>query len=138
VLDEIAKNSEEFMSQLSRLQTLVEGQWEQVVRKTAFDLYARIIKRTPFKTGRARQGWGITVNEESSDQEPGTADIDYKITDDSVIIYNNVEYISYLEDGWSKKAPEGMVAVSLADFAHHFQMQLLKTELGKMGGFVES
>jgi len=136
VLDDVAPNAEAFMNQLSQLSDLVDGEWEQIVRKSAFDLYSRIAKRTPFKTGRARGGWGITTSEVESSNEPGRMDLDFHIEDDTIIIYNNVEYISYLEDGWSRQAPEGMVALSLAEFTAHFKSQITQTNLGKMGGFV--
>lgn len=71
---------------------------QAVQKKVAFDLFRRIVKKTPVDTGRARASWTISAN--GADQ---------------TVISNNVPYITALEDGHSKKAPVGMVKVSIAE-----------------------
>lgn len=56
-------------------------------------LFLRIQARTPVDTGNARDGWNI----------------------DGLNIINMVPYIVYLENGWSKQAPAGMIRVSLEE-----------------------
>ncbi len=141
MIDSIAINADAFSRQLGALALRVDGAFEKVVRKTCFDLYARIVKRTPVKTGRAKASWGIGLQASSKVLPPGEYDTNvmvdavtddaysfmhYSIKDDEVIIYNNVEYISHLEDGHSGQAPSGMVAISLAEFTHHFEMEAAK------------
>jgi len=131
-VDEIAVNADMFSRQLSGLADFTDGLFEKVVRKTCFDLYARIVKRTPVDTGRAKGGWGITTDLDIPDGDVGNAQFTFTIEDDQVIIYNNVEYISDLEHGHSQvQAPNGMVAISLAEFNAHFEQVL-----HELGGLV--
>jgi len=114
-------------------------------KKIAIDLLARIIEKTPvgnpdlwaesslpppkgYVGGRARANWQIDT------RTPGNSELDAIDPDGNVTttiglsklakakaggtiwIYNNLRYITRLEDGWSyKQAPLGMVAVSLAE-----------------------
>lgn len=59
------------------------------------ETYTRIYNRTPVDTGYAQSRWQLTV---------GQTDF---------VVNNDAEYISYLEDGHSGQAPNGMVAVTL-------------------------
>ncbi len=122
-LDRITDNAKEFSKQLERLASFVEDAVvDKVIRKTCFDLYATIAERTPRDTGWAIANWSITAHEpntevHSADRPLMTySDFDYRVQDDKVTIYNNLEYIEALEDGHSQQAPAGMVAVSLAEF----------------------
>jgi hypothetical protein len=66
-------------------------------KRVRIAVHSAVIRKTPFKTGRARGGWFLNLGD----------------TTDTII--NNVEYIERLEAGWSKKAPDGMVDVTLAE-----------------------
>ena len=48
----------------------------------------------------------------------------FSINDNIVTISNNVEHIEYLEDGTSRQAASGMVAVSLVEFEISFREHL--------------
>ena len=65
------------------------------------DLYDRIQVRTPVDTGAARAGWSIGWRGHEGNRH--------------AVISNSVPYIVYLEFGWSKQAPKGMVRISLAE-----------------------
>lgn len=112
-------------------------------KKIAIDLLGKIIEKNPvgnpdlWKTkyppkgyvgGRSRGNWQISVgasppNNDIDRIDPtgglaeaaGFADISVARPGQTIWIYNNVRYIKRLEDGWSKQAPLGMVAVSLAE-----------------------
>lgn len=99
-----------------------------VVRKVSFDLWNNVTRRTPVDTGRARGSWNITEEvTDLSTKAPKQKGEKYpanvkgnvgQITGKrAVYITNNVEYIEYLEDGWSDKAPAGMVKVAIAEEA---------------------
>lgn len=93
-----------------------------VVEKVAFDSHSKISKRTPVDTGRARASWMVTegapsdaVAEEGSHSKAVKAP-DIQITGERVVyITNNLPYIEELENGSSKQAPAGMVAISLRE-----------------------
>ena len=59
------------------------------------EIYNQIVEATPVRTGFAQSQWK------------------YEETGSSVDISNDCEYISYLEDGWSDQAPDGMVGPAM-------------------------
>ena len=103
----------------------------------ALDTHKNIVLRTPVDTGHARRNWVISYNTEPSgtvgkaggdslsDAEASTVantaiskgyqDLlpGAKEPFTKVIISNNLPYIGKLENGSSKQAPQGMVAVTV-------------------------
>ncbi len=75
---------------------------ENVFRKEVGKTYRVIVDRTPVDTGMARSGWRLEV-----------------ASDNPLVmrIVNAVPYSLYLEYGWSKQAPAGMLRVSILEFA---------------------
>jgi len=71
-----------------------------VIAAYTVESYKRIKVKTPVDTGRARASWF------------------YELEPDVGTIYNTVDYILELENGSSKQAPEGMVAITLAEMEH--------------------
>lgn len=114
-------------------------------KKIALDLLSRIIDKNPvgnpdnwkgypprtpppgYVGGRSRSNWQIaTTGSRSSSvvgidpsgataEASGVAAITGAKPYGTIWIFNNVRYIQRLEEGWSKQAPAGMVAVSLAE-----------------------
>jgi len=134
-------NADEFSKSLMELASHTEGSIEKVIRKACIDLYRAIVEKTPVDTGRAKASWGLstTYADDVHDNPEGysyneiaeiinkhVSDFKFDVHDDEVIIYNNVEYISELEEGTSDQAPHGMVAVSLAEFTAFFNNALSK------------
>jgi hypothetical protein len=99
---------------------------QQTVQKVALDLWRGITTRTPVLTGRARANWFLTQGSPSTQVDeypnakpgevpfPPEPDVSAITGDESVFIINNLPYIESLENGHSKKAPNGMVAVTIA------------------------
>lgn len=89
------------------------------------DLARGVITGTPVDTGRARGNWqssvGSAINNTIDRSDPSgqlsTREAEAassRITLGSVAyLQNNLEYITYLEDGSSQQAPSGMVALNL-------------------------
>ena len=110
-------------------------------KKIVFDLLGSIVQKTPVDTGRARGNWQLTINTmpsgevttstAPSPQSPATAaemqasvvtgHPPYQI----VYITNNVTYITYLEEGHSSQAKQGMVEVTLAEMITHMDTETL-------------
>lgn len=101
-----------------------------VSRKIALEMFRRVILRTPVATGRARGNWPCTIGAPAIG-ELGTKDPSGRATianatavglawrartGASILITNNLPYIERLEHGYSKQAPAGMVAVTVAEF----------------------
>lgn len=102
------------------------------------DLYAGITERTPVLTGMAVTNWQIAVGgnfnaDVLNPSERGASRQKALLTIMSIkdfsqppVIYNNVNYIGFLEAGWSRKAPSGMIAPTLAEVSE------------KYGGYVDA
>lgn len=72
-----------------------------IFRAVSYDVFGRIVVRTPVDTGRLRGNWHISQ----------------VITlGERVFISNNLPYAEAIEDGHSKQAPMGMVKVTIAEF----------------------
>jgi len=72
-----------------------------VFKKVSFDVFGRVVRRTPVDTGRLKGNWHITPNITLGKR---------------VFISNNLPYAQAIEDGHSKQAPAGMVKVTVAEF----------------------
>ena len=97
-----------------------------LVKKIAFELFTRIVLKTPVDTGRARANWSVSLGAPSGAQtgmtdKAGEATIAAGVTDINsaepmqqvIWLENNLPYIEALEDGHSQQAPAGMVEGSL-------------------------
>lgn len=104
-------------------------------KKIAFDAMNRIALKMPVDTGRARGNWQVGIdssneNEVANAEDKSVADImqdvqlaisQVKRVGQTVILFNNVPYIIYLEQGHSKaQAPNGMVAITVEELSGMF------------------
>lgn len=104
-----------------------------VVKQVAFDLFGRIIKRTPVDTGRARGSWTMASNKADRRVLPPAApgggvypepSIGFIEPSSTIVISNNLPYIMTLENGHSQQSPAGMVAVSIAEVRANLAMKM--------------
>lgn len=56
----IAKSAKELERDIKRISDRLNVNINRVTRKVAFDVHAKITRRTPVDTGRARACWGMT------------------------------------------------------------------------------
>jgi hypothetical protein len=95
------------------------------VKRVGADLFSRIVRKTPVDTGRARGSWTMATNQAIRSVLPPAPEgtvypapavpLVAVAPGDSVVISNNLPYIGELEDGHSKKAPSGMVKLSIEE-----------------------
>lgn len=113
-------------------------------KKLVLEALKRIILKTPVDIGRARNNWQVTIGKPAKEivdevtrrrnkGKPPLSNRDYKVINKAkkhleqlppfavVYISNNLEYISYLEDGTSKQAPHGMVALTVEELKAMFK-----------------
>lgn len=102
------------------------------VRQVAFEIQEKIVERTPIDTGRAKASWRLNPNVADGSVEPDlTGDGEellfagqslsvaraqqQKIPFGTrrIVISNNLHYIEKLENGGSRQAPVGMVAITV-------------------------
>jgi hypothetical protein len=89
---------------------------EKVRRIYAFEIFRRVVERTPVDTGAARQNWNVTLNQEDASYDldkkkggrvmhDGQKAIESAKGDDTIIIQNSVPYITKLEYGGYPNPP---------------------------------
>jgi hypothetical protein len=80
--------------------TLINSNPQEISEEDWFnicdELFELIIKLSPVDTGNFRDAWELN-----------------QVAGDIFEIYNSTEYASFLEDGWSVQAPNGVVEVAL-------------------------
>lgn len=125
-------NGHEFNAQLTKFARKVQVAPAKVVKKVAFQLFRRIIEKTPVDTGRARASWNIAIGsinssvapEGSNQKSPGalaskanTVLAGYGADGRLPVVWisNNLPYIGELENGHSGQAPAGMLKLSIME-----------------------
>lgn len=97
-----------------------------IKRKIALDIFARLLAATPVDTGRARAGWSVDTRHGSfvPPEDKSGYSYDRAVTPtpymipkgaDVIVIYNNVEYITRLNEGHSSQAPTQFVEIAVGD-----------------------
>ena len=117
--------------------------------------WEKVSERTPVDTGRARSNWNLSeeskVDWRSYPEYEDLKKIDWPRGRDmryprrgrkgrfsvrrgsqDIVITNITEYIEALENGWSKQAPNGMVAVTVAEFKAMYDNPNYKPYSGKL------
>jgi len=108
-----------FTSDLQKFSKATGIEIETVVRKLSFEVLKGVTQKTPVDTGRAKANWNL-----------GYGSINYTITNATtfrlimppkgrgnkvIYITNSLPYITKLENGSSKQAPQGMVGLTMND-----------------------
>lgn len=105
------------------------------VALVVFEAFHTLVERTPQDTGRARASWNI--GPDPSDAVPDAGDypefkgdvsaavaraVDAVSLDAELFsISSALEYMPFLEAGWSKQAPAGFIALTFREVAEQLQ-----------------
>lgn len=104
---------------------------EQVVRRATLEVAKSVVEKTPVDTGRARANWqfgdgampGGTLDDTDKTGAATKNKLEEEILQSRVggvtYIQNNLPYALWLENGWSKQAPNGMVERTLAEYQQY-------------------
>ncbi len=129
-------NLRQFKLDLSRMhQHEIPAKVLQVQRAIGLHVISQVIQRSPVDTGRFRMGWQAKVGNPSLWMPPEGAE-SYAVPNASTLlassglttpfqalyITNNLPYAERLEEGWSKQAPEGIVAQTVASINQFIAM----------------
>ena len=113
-----------FEGNLRKFSRKMNIEFSKVVRKVAFDVWNDVTRETPVDTGRARASWNVSeeyanlaVKPEGYNNPNGQGEVGAISGKKDVIISNNVDYIVFLEEGSSQRAPNGMTKIALANAA---------------------
>lgn len=144
----VVLETERFNAALTQFVIATRGHLRLHLTTLALDLVTRIKYRTPVLTGRLRNSFHAVL--------PGKTDIYFysdlygKTFDGTLrehphaqdddqameaVVGTNVEYAIYIEAGHSRKAPNGMVAVSLAELSGALEAAVEKAMLQAQAEF---
>lgn len=130
-----AENARDFDLQLKKSLDLAEDEITDVIQVIAMTALKGVVLKTPVDTGRARGNWIVTKTQPSNQTfkkvdkaggptiQKGNDQIqayDHQ-KHNQIIIQNNLPYANRLENGWSKQAPKGMVALTLNEVMQQFR-----------------
>lgn len=107
----------------------LDREYEELVNKgvvralqtITFKLHEKIVRRTPVDTGAARASWHVSVGQVQYQTKGNTLAAVSLDKVEQIYITNAMEYISALENGHSQQAPEGMVALSIAEIETEYR-----------------
>lgn len=117
-----------FADSLRRQCERAKGDVATVLRKTALELQTGVVMMSPVETGRFRGNWqvgfgAINTNTSSPDDPAGSAaiartaaELDSWTPGTTIWLTNSLPYARRLEYGWSKKAPGGMVRLTVQNY----------------------
>lgn len=71
------------------------------------DFLELLIELTPVDTGYCQDSWSIDI-----------------LTDDYAVLTNSADYASFLDEGWSNQAPNGMTEPALMELPDLFNKNL--------------
>ena len=140
----VDQTAAEFARTLNDLADVIDADYSKVVRLTVLKLYKNIIMRSPVDTGAYRASHGIATGEEPNETEGVKGyqtdeqlaalesefpDLDWKVGDGTIWIYNNMPYAGRLEDGHSKQAPHGVYSVALVEFNTLLENEIKKARI---------
>ncbi|MFA7063571.1 MAG: hypothetical protein WC132_05480 [Methanomethylophilus sp.] len=109
-----------FSATLGRFNRETKDRLDRIRRIVIIKLFSAVIKDTPVLTGRLRGNWQTTINSPATgvigirDEAATIAEVQRMAAQskgsDVVILRNNLPYAYRIEfDGWSRKAPQGMM-----------------------------
>jgi len=134
-----------FSDDIKKFVEKAKGNGDQVVRKTVLDIGTRLVERTPvgdaeywahpappgYTGGHARANWSHSIGSQNIQEfegEDATGNTSNSRIMSSVpaqaagkvhFVQNSVPYIIPLEEGHSRQAPNGMVALTQVEFQDH-------------------
>jgi len=117
-----------FADQVKAWERKTSSKMDLAVRKIALEMFRRIILKSPVLSGRFRGNWQLAIGSVPEgtlelDDKTGTATIAKGAATalginagDTIYFANNLPYARRLEEGYSQKAPNGMVALTIQEF----------------------
>lgn len=134
-----------FSADLKRFAEATKRNLNDTVRGVVLELGTRIVQRSPVDTGRFRGNWQIAAggpdirtNEPFDKQALGSppsagtfsrwqAEVQAATIGSTFYITNSLPYARRLEyEGWSSKAPSGMVRVTVVEYGQIIQSVINK------------
>ncbi|QDP67051.1 MAG: hypothetical protein Unbinned4497contig1000_25 [Prokaryotic dsDNA virus sp.] len=132
------KNAKDFSLKLNKQVLDTNEKIEDAIQVIAMDSLRGVVLKSPVDTGRFRGNWIVSVDspnltETQQTDVNGSATINkgmaaveaFDINNSRIYIQNNLPYGNRLENGWSKQAPNGMVALTLSEISAKYREILI-------------
>lgn len=115
----------EFERRMDQIANQVEGNAGVAVRRAALRADQVVVQTTPVDTGRARGNYFVSVGAPSDQVDENSLGVSvslargeavvsgWDIGDGSIFIVNNLSYITFLDQGSSAQAPNGMSSLAV-------------------------
>ena len=131
----MAGNAREFTLQLSKEWQAKQEDIAEAVAVIGLECLSRVVRKSPVDTGRFKGNWVTSIASPSMvtreiEDKSGSVSIKQGADDLAgyanlstmpvIYIQNNLPYANRLENGWSKQAPKGMVALTVAEVSIAF------------------
>lgn len=128
----MAGSAADFRLELRAAADEVDALVMTITQKIAMFALSSVVMRSPVDTGRFRGNWlvstgspneGMSENTDPGGQATialGASAITGLKQPEIVWLQNNLPYAQRLENGWSKQAPAGIVAVTFAEITSGF------------------
>lgn len=135
-----------FASDIQNFNQKYEERMTLVLKKVAFDLFRKVILKTPVDTGRARGNWMVGINKIPIAMAIGidkkadvmsriVSDISTAKAGDSVAMANTLPYIGVLEYGGYPKNPVGGSAGRKAKFRKGHKVRSAMRQIKSVNGY---
>jgi hypothetical protein len=134
----VAKGFDDFGARMSKRAEKITRGIERRVRGAALVIDQVLVMSTPVDTGRARANWitSLGAPEFREVENPGSGQAHatalaqgktvvarWRVGGGPIFISNSVPYITFLDDGSSAQAPEGMTAQAIAAGAAYLRRE---------------
>lgn len=132
------QNAKDFSLKLNKQVLDTNEKIEDAIQVIAMDSLRGVVLKSPVDTGRFRGNWIVSVDspnltETQQTDVNGSATINkgmaaveaFDINNSRIYIQNNLPYGNRLENGWSKQAPNGMVALTLSEISAKYREILI-------------
>lgn len=110
-----------FQADIAKFARLVNDRVDTVLNGVAVALHGRVVDATPYRTGRARASWNITVGEPDGTPAPefgGNTGFD---ASDADIAAANAFYDPIIDEKRRFDAPKGTTMISVANGLHYIE-----------------
>lgn len=98
---------EEFREAMAMIAQATQEDFLNILKKLTNDAFTSVVRRTPVDTGYLRENWEISVDSREIEGEQPDG---YRIELGTMImIYNNTEYLIYVENGTPKMRAQPMI-----------------------------
>lgn len=129
----IRSNITEFLKEVYEFKNVRDAELLRLHKAIILEALTRLVQKTPVDTGRARGNWQATIDVPAEQKLPTTDKAGGETISRGLAVLgglkpygtfwitNNVDYIEFLENGSSKQAPAGMLAVTVEELRAIFK-----------------